>query len=404
MIQLSQQDWIQTTIIWFLEIDYDGELFRFANKTMNLSDNDGYSYTYLGGLAHVSIDQKLSPIGQVTIGEDSVSIAITFPNRNISKEIYNGAIFEGNKANVGFVLVRNGQIINSYEERQILFKGVVIEPIYGFPEYPKGYVEFSIENKATLTEQPLLRVLLGDNLYVEDVSMTPNPDIGQSPPFPTLDNIVNVADIHRGKVIPFVFGELDNVLRENNSTTDIPISPAYVVSYDSTGAKPCYYVIAGHSTNAENVRVYNNLGEIVSAAPVSTFVNIDNRVFSYFSIDGTTHSLTNSVASNSNREVWVQWNDGAPHPNPFTNGDLTGGGDICLYLLQQITDNIDYQAWDSVRNILNEYKFGGYVNDDTITTYQFLATNIIAFLPISVVNGPNGLKPVLDLFLCLIWG
>jgi len=395
----SSQTYRQSHIIWFLELEYDGEVFRFSSLTMDLLDNDNKSYPYIGGMEDVSIVQRMGEMGQISTSDDSVSMAITFPNRNISKQIYNGKVLDGSKASLGFVLIRNGSIVQSYEERQIIYSGIVIEPVYGYPENPMGYVEFSIENQANLTEQPLLRVLMGDNLYVEDVSISPNPDIGQTPPFPVSGDLVDVSDIHRGKVIPFVFGELAGILRENNTETNIPISPAYVIAYDTGGHKPCYYVIAGHASNASNVKVYNNIGDEVDPVPVSSFINIDNRTFTYFSINGSVHNWSNSVSANNDRQVWVEWNDGAPHPNPFSNGDLLGGGDICLYMLQQITDDIDYQSWDAIKSILNEYSFGGYINDDKITTFEWLQKNIVAYLPISIVNGPNGLKPVLDLYL-----
>ncbi len=398
MINLSAKDWIQTDIIWFLELEYDGDTFRFSSITMNLSDSAGKSYLYSGGLEDIAVVQRMGNVGQVSTQEDSISAAITFPNRNISKEIYNGKILDGNKAQIGFVLVRSGEIVQTFDERQILYSGIITEPIYGFPDNPLGYVEFSIENKATFSEEPLLRIIMGDNLYIEDVSMTPNANIGQTPPFPVSDNIVDVSDIHRGKVIPWVFGELNGVLRENNTETNIPISPAYVVAYDSTGAKPCYYVIAGHPTNATQVKMYNNLGDSTTRN-VSSFINVDNRTFSYVDIDSTVATFSNSVAANNDRQVWVEWTNGAPYPNPFENGDLKGGGDICLMLLQEITDIIDLEAWIALRPILNEYEFGGYVNDDSITIFEWLQKNIVAYLPISIVNGPNGLKPVLDLFL-----
>ena len=381
MKNLAAKDWVQTDIIWFLELEYDGTTFRFSSITMNLSDTSGKSYPYIGGLEDVSILQRMGSVGKISTQEDSVSIAITFPNRNIAKEIYNGMILDGNTVQVGFVLIRGGQIVQSFEERQILYKGLITEPVYGYPESPAGYVEFSIENKAIYTEEPLLRTILGENLYIEDVSMTPNANIGQTPPFPVSDNIVNVADIHRGKVIPWVFGELGGILRENNTETNIPISPAYVVAYDSTRPKPCYYVIAGHATNATQVKLYNNLGEETTEA-VSTFINVDNRTFSYVDIDGTSHSWTNSVAANNDRQVWVEWTNGAPYLNPFEDGDLKGGGDICLMLLQEITDSVDVQAWLALRPILNQYEFGGYVNDDEITIFEWLQKNIIPYLPL----------------------
>ena len=399
MKRLSSKDWLETDIIWFLEMEYDGTTFRFSSITMNLNDNDGKHYLYIGGLEDLSIAQRMGTVGDISIQEDTIAIALTFPNRNISKDLYNGKVLSGNRASLGFVLSQKGEVLQNFEERQILYSGIIIEPIYGFPDNPLGYVEFSIENQANLTEQPLLQILMGDNLYIEDVSITPNIEVGKTPPFPRIDSIVDVADIHRGKVIPFVFGELTSILRENNSETNIPISPAYVVAYDSIAPKPCYYIIAGHSTNAANVKVYNNLGDIVAAAAVFSFVNIDNRTYSYFSIDGDVHSWSNSVAPNNDRQVWVEWNDGAPHSNPFGEGDLKGGGDICLYMLQQITDDIDYESWNSLAPILNGYQFGGYINDDKITIFEWLQKNIVAYLPISIINGPNGLKPILDLYL-----
>tara|TARA_Y100000401_G_scaffold116399_1_gene122052 strand:- start:837 stop:2564 length:1728 start_codon:yes stop_codon:yes gene_type:complete len=398
MRQLGSMDWLEVDIVFFLEVEYLGRVFRFSGLTMDLSDADGLSYPYIGGLQDVVIEQSMGLVGEITTQEDTVAISIVFPNQNIAKNEFNGKSLEGCTAQLGFVFFRAGKLDNTFDDRNILYKGMIVEPIYGHPDAPSGYVEFSIENQANITEQPLLRTLLGDNLYIEDVSITPNPAIGQSPPFPTLDNIVNVADIHRGKVIPWVFGDLTNVLRENNSTAAIPISPAYVVAYDSLPPKPCYYIICGHATNATQVKVYNNLGE-TATAPVSTFVNIDNRTYSYFSIDGTTYSWSNSVAPNDDRQVWIEWDNGAPFPNPFGQGDLVGGGDICLFILQQITDNIDYDSWNSLSDILNEYTFGGYVNDDKITPFQWLQKNIVAYLPISIVNGPHGLKPVLDLYL-----
>lgn len=66
--------------------------------------------------------------------------------------------------------------------------------------------------------------------------------------------------------------------------------------------------------------------------------------------------------------------------------------------LSELTTDVDYEAWNALRPFLNQYEFAGYVNDDKITVFQWLQKNIIAYLPIHVINGPNGLKPVLDMF------
>lgn len=396
IFNLSAQDWGQVDIIWFLEIDYLNKTYRFSTLNMDLLDADGKSYPYIGGLEDFAVQLSMGKVGELFI-EDSVAIAVTFPNKNIAKDIYNGQVISGSDCVLGFVLVRNGEIQQSFETRQFVYKGIVTEPVYGFPDNDLGHVQFSIENKALISQAPLLETILGPNIYIQDVTITPPKYYSLGIPFPTLDDLVNVADIHRGKVLPFVFGNLTGILRENNNITNIPISPAYVVAYDSVAPKPCFYIIAGHVTNATTVRVSNNVGDTPTNPTVHHLVGADNRAYAYFSIDGTTFTWSNSVAANDDRQVWVEWDNGGGYPNPFGDGELQGGGDICLFLLQQVTEEIDLQAWDSVKDILNQYEFGGYVNDDKITVFQFLEKFILPFLPISITNGPKGLKPVLDL-------
>ena len=95
----------------------------------------------------------------------------------------------------------------------------------------------------------------------------------------------------------------------------------------------------------------------------------------------------------------MQWTNGGTHPNPFDTGTLSGAGDLLLFLLEQITEDIDRDEWNAARPILNQYKFAGYVNDDKITILEFIQKNIIAYLPISIVNaGPKGLRPVFSMY------
>ena len=131
--------------------------------------------------------------------------------------------------------------------------------------------------------------------------------------------------------------------------------------------------------------MFSNTGQ-VDSSQTFTFVNIDNRVYTYVKLFLDTSPIPQSVAANSDRQVWVEWDDGGAYPNPVGTGNLSGAGDICLWLLSELTDDIDYEAWNSLRPYLNQYEFAGYVNDDKITVYQWLQKNILAHLPIHVVN------------------
>ena len=76
---------------------------------------------------------------------------------------------------------------------------------------------------------------------------------------------------------------------------------------------------------------------------------------------------------------------------------MEGGGEICLWILSQSTNQNDFDKWLSVAPLLNRYKFAGFVNDPAFDALEFLEQHIIPFLPVAIAVGPNGLAPVVDL-------
>jgi len=391
----TRGDWLDVDLLWFMEITYGGSTYRFSTITMDLVDSDGVSYPYIGGLEDVVISTSLQQVGDISTQADSVSIGITFPNVNIAKNQMNGILLEGSQTKIGYVLIREGEIQQSYDERPIVFRGEVTGPVYGHPTRDLGYVEFSIENKVFISAQGLLATILGPNMYIEDVSCSNA--LYVPPEWPRDGQLTEVQDIHRGKVIPWVFGQLEGVTQSNGQQVSIPITPAYVIAYDPSLAIPAvYYLVCGHTTNASTVNLFSNTGETDTSA-VSSFINIDKRVLSYITILDTS-TIPQSVAPNDDRQVWVEWDDGGTFPNPVGEGDLEGAGDICLWLLSEITQDLDYERWNALRPYLNQYKFAGYVNDEKITVMQWLQKEVIAHLPIHIVVGERGIMPVLDIF------
>ena len=389
-----QKDWLNIDIIWFLEIDYLGTTKRFATIQFDYTDNDK-SYLYNSGLNDVKIEQSLSEVGTIKVTTDSIAIAITFSDINIAKNQINGKFLEKSVCRLGYVLIKNGEIQNNYVDRPIVYTGIVSSPVYGHPDKTNGYVEFSIENTVNIDKTPLLTHIIGSDHFIEDVSCTNA--LYVSPDWPTHQGLTEVQDIHRGKIIPFVFGELTQVQHSSGVTSGIPITPAYAIAYDpSATAKPVFYLLCGHVTNATSVKLYSNTGE-TDTANIKTFVNIDDRTLTYVEIPNTS-SIPQSVAANDDREVWVEWTNGSAYPNPVDTTIFTGAGDLCLWLLSAVTDKIDYGAWAALKPMLNQYKFAGYVNDPKITILQWLQKNIIAYLPIHLINGVYGIKPVLSMF------
>ena len=159
---------------------------------------------------------------------------------------------------VGYLLIKNGQIQTQYDNRPIIFDGIITGPVYGHPNQTEGYVEFSIENVAMISSQGLLSVIMGPNMYIEDISCSNG--LYVSSEWPQQRGLTEVQDLHRGKTIPWVFGKLHGVQHSNGNSSSIPITPAYVIAYDPSAAhKPVYYIACGHISNANTVNIFSSL-------------------------------------------------------------------------------------------------------------------------------------------------
>ena len=133
-----------------------------------------------------------------------------------------------------------------------------------------------------------------------------------------------------------------------------------------------------------NGRIYSSVDFVVGGGPTH---NIENNNFLIRGIfDGD--------------QYWAQWSeyDGAMLYEESPEGYLTGAGDIILYMLAQTSLDYDENAWQGLRSLLNKFKFAGYINDPEVTIWEWLKTQIIAYLPIEVINGGAGLKPVLNMY------
>jgi hypothetical protein len=77
---------------------------------------------------------------------------------------------------------------------------------------------------------------------------------------------------------------------------------------------------------------------------------------------------------------------------------LSGAGDVLRWAAEQTDVSIDRGSLESIADALNVYKFGGYIMPDPasrIDLWEWLKAHVIRFLPLSVVDGPNGVGFVL---------
>ena len=110
----------------------------------------------------------------------------------------------------------------------------------------------------------------------------------------------------------------------------------------------------------------------------------NGTAYAYFEMG----DLTDIDSSPANTFYWSAEQDATP----------SGAGDVLLSILAASSQAVDWLEWSRVADRLNRYKIDGY-SDAPTTPMAFARGAILPLLPVSVVPGPLGLRPVMWPFL-----
>tara|TARA_R100001440_G_scaffold23485_1_gene38282 strand:+ start:2860 stop:4599 length:1740 start_codon:yes stop_codon:yes gene_type:complete len=394
----SAAQYLDTDIVFLFEVEYLGRNYRFSSFPLSLSDGDA-EILYEGGLEDPEFSLELGQTGEVIATEGSVSMALTFPF-NVAKRQQEGRGIDRSKCRLYYVLSKNGRIQQTQEQRIGLMQGVISEPIYGHPDRENGYVEFSVVSDIETNDSSMLKMVSGDVLFLEKAAFSNPPrypDLPSSIVIPKdPDGIIDVLDVHKGKTAPFVFGNAGQIFGQTGTTTTAGATPAYLIAYENVAPNfNAWYLIAGHDVTASTVKIHDNQGNSDDNIAVHKYVGSRGYVYSFIVLTAAT-PIDRSFVVNNDIQYWIEWDDGGGYPNVAGGGELTGGGDLIIWSFELLGLRYDRERWNAVRDHLNEYKFSGYVNDAKIKLFEWIQSNIIAYLPVSVANGPDGLFPIID--------
>ena len=389
------EDWKGSYPVFVLELTWGGITYYLSTEPIETDSIHG-KVKYIGGMVEPPLfDQQIKE--GFNLDSLSVSIAAMIADVTVSSAILGGQYIEQSEAELSMLLVKNGVVL-SYEKRVQLFRGYVTQPVFGHIDKPLNYIEFSIESK--VFDSSVYALLTGSSARCnsEDISAIQSPITN---PFAAVLNSVNriiIYEAHKGKQIPFCFGIAGRTIDQTGTLIDFPATPAYVVAHD-VGTQQIYILIASHPVKDTSIKLHDNRGNSVlitgGYGNVQQFTMRDKRVFSFikYSLSG---GFVDNIINDTSVQYWVSWREGG-YISPSKEEPLEKGGDLCLWLLQQGLADIDYHSWESVRSFLNAYKFAGYIKESEETPIEFLDKNILPFLPISVINGNEGLRAVPDL-------
>ena len=389
----TSEQWKGSKPIFFLEINYNGKIYRPSTDSLTILSNEGNIVLQGGMTEEPDFEQEISELG-FNVSSYSTSFSLYLQNIDVTHQHMNENRLENCKAELCYILVKQ-QSIEAYEARKILLRGVIKEPIFGFKDRSSNYVQFSIESEVLELSFHDLTVGSGARISSEDLTDLVNPTFSTLSTIQDANFFLEVLELHKGKILPLVFGEPGNAFNKDYGAISYPSTPAYVIYATHGAGNQIWLAVAPHDVDASTVRIYDDLGNN-RVETIKKWIRRDGRIFSFVEFTHSSGGFQNPVQDESSR-YFVSWNNGGGYISPTQKTILKGGGDICLFCLSQGNQNIDFAAWESLKDFLNQYEFGGYITNTEITPLEFLQNEIIPFLPISVIQGINGMKPVLDI-------
>lgn len=390
-------DYLGTEICFLCEVDLKGTIYRFSSFPIDLETDGGFVF-FGGDLEDPQLSQSLTQVGEIKLSTNSISLALIFPF-NVAQKQINGVGIDNAIVTLYYVTVKNGEPLQTYEEKVPYFKGVINEPIYGHPDRDVGYAEFSVENEIVVSDSSMLKLLNGDVMTFDVFAFSHEAFAGLG----VIENIYTdrIFDVTQsfctGKIIPAIIGSPGSTSLPNGTTITYPGSPGYYIASWQDPSAPAYFFIllAGHTVKATSIDLQDNDGNIVLSKPVYHSVGQKGNIFaySYFRQSELSYSTLDFAQE---FEYYARWTDGGGAVSPYTGAELSGGGDLIVWALSALNIDFDREAFEAVRPILNEYIFAGYINDPSIKTYEFLQKYIIPFLPVALVAGARGIYPIID--------
>jgi hypothetical protein len=347
--------------VFCVQFEYAGKTHRYSTDHVRIQSNAG-ELEYLPTIRDFDFVDSADVL-TVDLEANLVSMGVIFQDIDVLKTIAEGQQLEGIDAEFFYILLKNGVCVNTFETRVVLYRGQIQEPVYGDPQDIDNFVSFSIEQQPYTSD----RLLLDSDLRIDSRFADPDEDTATGKPYPV-------------------------VIGSPSTDANIFTTPAYCVKrYDSHSAR---MMIAGHRIQSTSATIQDD--QLQSATKtVLTDTDGEGNIYSYITIVPSDNvSMPGYTGSGDSREWWVYLNDGG-YLNPYGDGALARGGDICRWALHRSGQRVDDGAWANLSIILNQYTFAGYINDDEINAYEWLNGNIIPHLPVTMQVGPEGIRPII---------
>lgn len=426
--RLHPTDLLGSRVYWLLDLDWAGITIRLSDAEVDVVTKDGTSLHYHGALNVLDVNEGLDFLSDASASPTSVSVDAILPV-DVPLMVARGHDLGGATGTL-----RRWIEGTTYEAARVVVVGNVQDPEFGNEDEPVSFtLELNPWDDSKTIPAPGL-ILTGTNLEDDWVLSLPAESLGLAYP---------IVVGHPGVV--------STAVSSTGMLTGSQAIPAWLdpTDYISGGFVVGHYnvmwIVAGHHCTAR--RVYQNSDDFTTAVRTSLFNGRDRAghpvcyipwwgitqtadpnpeiypyvfdaghtgtyAFTPTDTDGNTTYNAGSLAgpstgaapddandnlrSNPPPNIYISWNDDIDGGGGLAGDDgelMRDAGSILQWLMSQSGINVDRGRFAAVKSLLSRFKLD-FTIDTSVTPWDFISSNLLPILPVSIVSGPNGVYPV----------
>ena len=339
--------------IWLLVLDLFGTQHLIASEEVTITDSRGFVRVFRAGLTEASITEAIGTLGESPTGE---------PTATLTELYIPGAlqwISQGAETIVGRGELSVFPRGEGWERRSVLVSGRVRD--------------------SRVRRGDFVDVVIGDQLGDDRGTLLPPSAVVNSDTWPS--HADNAADVG----YPIVFGEPGVYTLATGASANTTGSPAPMV--DATVGAEVLLVCMGR-VQAQNVTIRNEDDGSEDSFAITEVEDDLGQLVSVVSL-----ATPGALTVDADTAYHARWDGGGGIYSDL--GELLdGAGSVLIWALRRSSVRVDLAALEAVRQELDQYTLGGYVNDASFSPMDWVADNLLPILPISLVFGPDGLAPI----------
>lgn len=386
---------------WLVEVQFGGGVVRMSTEEVVVTTQAGEELRFSGCLPELEVTISLSEIGGVQEAP-SLSLEAAWPVP-VAELVEAGWPLAFARAEVSRWVEDT-----DYEDRRIVVQGYVHNPSYGEDDEPTAVTIEAPPWGASATLPPPGSVVSG---YTFESSAS------------------SLAAAQLGRVYPIVFGSPGQVATAIDASGRIPATRARWIDQrcvvDGSELYNVSLLIAGHHVDMDRCYVYgeagsgrvlvrngyDDLGQPIAYLPwfytadgdETTDRDWDSAVTYTYGVtdfdgdftssfgDGGLDGDINTVAAGADTpELYIAWVD----DEDLSRGGLAGdAGSVLEYLVRRMGLPVDAGMFAAAKQQLTAFRLD-FAIDTTCTVWDFIRSQLLPVLPVSLVVGPLGVYPV----------